>query len=137
MGTLRHWWDQFPKVSKQMIQALVRYNDDGYPTVDTANNEVPNPVESLLATIQNHFCSPVEDTQRKHKVALLGLQIRKLDDYDWYKKTFLKRVFQVGDSQKAFWKENFSLGYPMAWETWFMSNLRMLAVLPMATCSLK
>ncbi|GFS28285.1 hypothetical protein Acr_00g0000970 [Actinidia rufa] len=113
LGTLINWWDHLPKEAKAEIEASVRIDlSPGQPARDSEGQLIPNPVDSLLATIRTHFCGPLESDEKKHRAALMSLRIKSLDEYKWYKDVFLERVFYMPDCNRAVWKDKFLAGLP-------------------------
>jgi len=86
VGTLKNWWDHLPKEAKAEIEASVRIDlSPGQPARDSEGQLIPNPVESLLATIRTHFSFLVPSSKdwnwsKKGQVAFDDLKEAMISD---------------------------------------------------------
>ena len=73
---------------------------------------ISDAVETLIFTIAKTFVGDPEIFREKLLELLNNLKCKSLLDFQWYKDTFLTRIYSRSDSNKAYWKEKFLDGLP-------------------------
>ncbi|GAV91030.1 LOW QUALITY PROTEIN: zf-CCHC domain-containing protein, partial [Cephalotus follicularis] len=73
---------------------------------------IEDDVSTLIYNIANYFVG--DPTYLKDRTAdqLSNLRCRKLQDFRWYKDTFMTKVLTIEDANQPYWKEKFIIGLP-------------------------
>lgn len=122
-GNLLAWWERLPDAVKSSIQYSHKIGPDGNLLLNSFGQPIPNPVESLLATIRLHFGGLSDDTISKHTEILLNLRIRRVEDDPWYKNTFFARIYKIPDPFSIVLKDQFLAGLPKGFSQLVRENL--------------
>ena len=109
-GILKNWWENY-------IQ------EDEHNKIRTHTNSQgqPDNIETLIYTIVTKlFCSS-KDINAVTDILLTNLRCPTLEDYNWYKDTFLTYLLKRQDCRQLYWKEKFVSGLP---SLFFQSNIQ-------------
>ena len=65
-----------------------------------------------LSSPQSSFIYVEKKDEKQHRTTLLNLKISTLQDYKWYKYTFMSCIYKINDSQSHVWKDKVIAGLP-------------------------
>ncbi|KAH1262177.1 polyprotein [Glycine max] len=112
-GQLKGWWDNYlTNEEKSKIYSAVKTDPNGKVITNDDDKEIPDAVNTLIFTIAQHFIGDPSLWKDRSAELLSNLKCRTLEDFRWYRDTFLTRVYTREDSQQPFWKEKFLAGLP-------------------------
>jgi len=111
------WWDYYLTETDHLhiINSIQTYEDQS-PILDPSRNTIQDVVSTLILTISLYFVGNPSHLKDKNAELLSNLRCKKLNDFQWYKNTFLTRVMLREDSNRHFWKEKFLTGLPILLE---------------------
>ena len=69
-------------------------------------------IETLIYTIVTNFLGSPKDITAATDILLTNLRCPTLEDYNWYKDTFLTYLLKREDCRQPYWKEKFISGLP-------------------------
>ncbi|KAH1265538.1 hypothetical protein GmHk_01G001224 [Glycine max] len=93
-------------------QLKVKTYLNGKVITNDEDKEIPDAINTLIFTIAQHFIGDPSMWKDRSVELLSNLKCRTLEDFRWYRDTFLTRVYTREDSQQPFWKEKFLAGLP-------------------------
>ncbi|GAV74190.1 LOW QUALITY PROTEIN: zf-CCHC domain-containing protein, partial [Cephalotus follicularis] len=98
--------------SNQTTQETNKIIEQNNYTNNTNNETIEDVVSTLIYNIANYFVG--DPTYLKDRTAdqLSNLRCRKLQDFRWYKDTFMTKVLTREDANQPYWKEKFITGLP-------------------------
>ncbi|GAV92364.1 LOW QUALITY PROTEIN: zf-CCHC domain-containing protein, partial [Cephalotus follicularis] len=112
-GQIKGWWDNVLTTQQQNeILESIQVNELKEPILDTDNQTIEDAMSTLIYNIANYFVG--DPTYLKDRTAdqLSNLRCRKLQDFRWYKDTFMTKVLTREDANQPYWKEKFITGLP-------------------------
>ncbi|GAV61981.1 LOW QUALITY PROTEIN: MP domain-containing protein, partial [Cephalotus follicularis] len=112
-GQIKGWWDNVLTTQQQTeILDAIQVNELKEPILDNNNETIEDAVSTLIYNIANYFVG--DPTYLKDRTAdqLSNLRCRKLQDFRWYKDTFMTKVLTREDANQPYWKEKFVTGLP-------------------------
>ncbi|GAV88505.1 LOW QUALITY PROTEIN: hypothetical protein CFOL_v3_31927, partial [Cephalotus follicularis] len=121
---LKGWWDNVLTTSQQTeILETIQVNELKESILDS-NNEIIEDAVSTLINIAKYFVG--DPTYLKDRTAnpLSNLRYRKLQDFRWYKDTFMTKVLTPEDANQFYWKEKFITGLPILFAKKIKSKYR-------------
>ncbi|GAV77140.1 hypothetical protein CFOL_v3_20612, partial [Cephalotus follicularis] len=82
------------------------------PILNRDNETIEDAVATLIYNITEYFIG--DPTYLKDRTAnqLSNLRCRNLQDFRWYKDTFMTNVLTREDATRLYWKEKFITGLP-------------------------
>ncbi|GAV87346.1 zf-CCHC domain-containing protein, partial [Cephalotus follicularis] len=110
-GQIKGWWDNVLTTQQQTeILEAIQVNELKEPILDNNNETIEDAVSTLIYKIANYFVG--DPTYLKDRTAdqLSNLRCRKLQDFRWYKDTFMTKVLTREDANQPYWKEKFITG---------------------------
>jgi len=111
---LKGWWNyHLTETDHLHILNSVQTYEDQTPILDPSGNNIQDAMSTLILTISLHFVGDPSYLKDKNAKLLSNLRCKKLNDFQWYKNTFLTRVMLREDSNQPFWKEKFLAGLPI------------------------
>ncbi len=123
-GQLKNWWDKcLTEQGRQEIKTarkIVTYQQNN----QLLQTSEPDAVNTLLCTIYSHFIGDTSSKESRNSELLLNLRCRTLTDLEWYKDTFLSRVYEREDCKSAIWKEKFIQGLPKHFGQLVMDHIK-------------
>ncbi|GAV77456.1 LOW QUALITY PROTEIN: zf-CCHC domain-containing protein/MP domain-containing protein, partial [Cephalotus follicularis] len=111
-GQIKGWWDNVLTTQQQTeILEAIQVNELKEPILNNDNETIEDAVSTLIYNIANYFVG--DPTYLKDKTAdqLSNLRCRKLQDFRWYKDTFMTKVLTREDANQPY-KEKFITGLP-------------------------
>ncbi|GAV85198.1 LOW QUALITY PROTEIN: zf-CCHC domain-containing protein/MP domain-containing protein, partial [Cephalotus follicularis] len=112
-GQIKGWWDNVLTTQQQTeILEAIQVNELKEPILDNNNETIEDTVSTLIYNIANYFVG--DPTYLKDRTAdqLSNLRCIKLQDFRWYKDTFMTKVLTREDANQPYWKEKFITGLP-------------------------
>ncbi|GAV74657.1 LOW QUALITY PROTEIN: MP domain-containing protein [Cephalotus follicularis] len=112
-GQIKCCWDNvFTTQQQTVILEVIQVNELKEPILDINNETIEDFVSTLIYNIANYFVG--DPTYLKDRTAdqLSNLRCRKLQDFRWYKETFMTKVLTREDANQPYWKEKFIKGLP-------------------------
>ncbi|GAV87040.1 LOW QUALITY PROTEIN: hypothetical protein CFOL_v3_30466, partial [Cephalotus follicularis] len=111
-GKIKGWWDNVLTTQQQTeILEAIQVNEIKEPILDNNNETIEDVVSTLIYNIANYFVG--DPTYLKDRTTdLSNLTCRKLQDFWWYKDTFMTKVLTREDANQPYWKEKFITGLP-------------------------
>ncbi|GAV89703.1 zf-CCHC domain-containing protein [Cephalotus follicularis] len=112
-GQIKGWWDNVLTTQQQTeILEAIQVNELKEPILDNNNETIEDAVSTLIYNITQYFIG--DPTYLKDRTAdqLSNLKCRKLQDFRWYKDTFMTKVLTREDANQPYWKEKFITGLP-------------------------
>ncbi|GAV91444.1 LOW QUALITY PROTEIN: MP domain-containing protein, partial [Cephalotus follicularis] len=112
-GQIKGWWDNVLTTQQQTeILEAIQVNEFKEPILDSNNETIEDAVSTLIYNIANYFVG--DPTYLKDRTAdqLSNLRCRKLQDFRWYKDTFMTKVLTREDANQPYLKEKFITGLP-------------------------
>ncbi|GAV88189.1 hypothetical protein CFOL_v3_31612, partial [Cephalotus follicularis] len=112
-GQIKGWWDNVLTTQQQTeILEAIQVNELKEPILNNDNETIEDVVSTLIYNIVNYFVG--DPTYLKDRTAdqLSNLRCRKLQDFWWYKNTFMTKVLTREDANQPYWKEKFITGLP-------------------------
>ncbi|GAV88916.1 LOW QUALITY PROTEIN: MP domain-containing protein, partial [Cephalotus follicularis] len=112
-GQIKGWWDNVLTTQQQTkILEAIQVNELKEPILNNDNETIEHAVSTLIYNIANYFVG--DPTYLKDMTAdqLSNLRCRKLQDFRWYKVTFMTKVLTREDANQPYWKEKFITGLP-------------------------
>ncbi|GAV70376.1 LOW QUALITY PROTEIN: zf-CCHC domain-containing protein/MP domain-containing protein, partial [Cephalotus follicularis] len=112
-GQIKGWWDNVLTTQQQNeILESIQVNELKEPILDTNNETIEDAVSTLIYNIANYFIG--DPTYLKDRTAdqISNLRCRKLQDFRWYKDTFMTKVLTREDANQPYWKGKFITGLP-------------------------
>ncbi|GAV90248.1 hypothetical protein CFOL_v3_33657, partial [Cephalotus follicularis] len=90
----------------------IQVNELKEPILDNNNEPIEDAVSTLVYNITQYLIG--DPTNLKDRIAdqLSNLRCRKLQDFRWYKDTFMTKVLTREDANQPYWKEKFITGLP-------------------------
>ncbi|GAV90454.1 hypothetical protein CFOL_v3_33863 [Cephalotus follicularis] len=110
---IKGWWDNvLTKQQQTEILEVIQVNELKEPILNNDNETIEDAVSTLIYNIANYFVG--DPTYLKDRTAdqLSNLRCRKLQDFRWYKDTFMTKVLTREDANQPYWKEKFITGLP-------------------------
>ncbi|GAV91437.1 zf-CCHC domain-containing protein, partial [Cephalotus follicularis] len=110
---IKGWWDNVLTTQQQTeILEAIQVNELKEPILNNNNETIEDVVSTLIYNIANYFLG--DSTYLKDRTAdqLSNLRCRKLQDFRWYKDTFMTKVITIEDANQPYWKEKFITGLP-------------------------
>ncbi|GAV79667.1 LOW QUALITY PROTEIN: zf-CCHC domain-containing protein, partial [Cephalotus follicularis] len=107
-GQIKGWWDNVLTTQQQTeILKAIKVNELKEPILNNNNETIEDDVSTLIYNIANYFVG--DPTYLKDRTAdqLSNLRCRKLQDFWWYKDTFMTKVLTREDANQPYWKEKF------------------------------
>ncbi|GAV90744.1 hypothetical protein CFOL_v3_34148, partial [Cephalotus follicularis] len=109
-GQLKGWWDNVLTMQQQTeILEAIQVNVLKEPILDNNNEPIEDAVSTLIYSISQYFIGDPTYLKGRTPNQLSNLRCRKLQDFRWYKDTF---VIPREDANQPYWKENFITGLP-------------------------
>jgi hypothetical protein len=121
-GLLRAWWDNYltPEDRENIKNHVVRIVNENDEVIEERNDSF----EVLVANIAVHFMGDPQDEKNSSQEVLNNLKISTMDDYQWYRDTYLSYVLRRSDCAQASWKERFVSGLPPTFSQRIFAKLR-------------
>ncbi|GAV86628.1 LOW QUALITY PROTEIN: MP domain-containing protein, partial [Cephalotus follicularis] len=112
-GQIKGWWDNV-LITQQQNEILesIQVNESKEPILDTNNETIEDAVSTLIYNIANYFVGDLTYLIDRSADQLSNLRCRKLQDFRWYKDTFMTKVLTREDANQPYWKEKFITGLP-------------------------
>ncbi|GAV90106.1 LOW QUALITY PROTEIN: hypothetical protein CFOL_v3_33515, partial [Cephalotus follicularis] len=112
-GQLKGWWDNVLTTQQQTeILEAIQVNELKEPILDNNNNEpIEDAVSTLIYNITQYFIGDPTYLKDRTSDQLSNLRCRKLQDFRWYKDTFMTKVLTREDANQPYW-EKFITGLP-------------------------
>ena len=100
-GILNNWWENY-------IQEEER---NKIRTHTNSQGQLDN-IETLIYTIVTNFLGSLKDITAATDILLTNLRCATLENYNWYKDTFLTYLLKREDCRQPYGKEKFISGLP-------------------------
>ncbi|GAV62239.1 LOW QUALITY PROTEIN: hypothetical protein CFOL_v3_05763, partial [Cephalotus follicularis] len=100
-GQLKGWWDN-----------SIQTDEIDEPILDLNNEPIEDSVATLIYNITKYFIGDPTYLNDRTADQLSNLRCRKLQDFRWYKDTFMTKVLTREDANQPYWKEKFITGLP-------------------------
>jgi len=98
-GQLKGWWNYLlTEIQHLEILNSIPITEDQIPIIDFDGNTIQDAILTLILTISLHFIRDLSHLKNKNAGLLSNLRCKKLNDFQWYKNTFLTRVMLREDS---------------------------------------
>ena len=92
-GILKNWWENYIQ-ERERNKIRTHTNSQGQ-----LNN-----IETLIYTIVTNFLENPKDITAAIDILLTNLRCPTLEDYNWYKDTFLTYLLKMEDCGQPYWK---------------------------------
>ncbi|GAV64385.1 LOW QUALITY PROTEIN: hypothetical protein CFOL_v3_07903, partial [Cephalotus follicularis] len=112
-GQIKSWWDNVLTTQQQTeILETIQVNELKEPILDSNNEMIEDAVSKLIYNITK-YCAG-DPTFLKDRIIdqLSNLRYRKLQDFRWYKDTFMTKVLTRENENQPYSKEKFITGLP-------------------------
>ncbi|GAV83273.1 zf-CCHC domain-containing protein, partial [Cephalotus follicularis] len=112
-GRLKGWWDNVLTTQQQTeILDDIQVNELKGPILDSNNERIEDAVSTLIYNITKYFIGDPTYLKDRTTNQLSNLRCRRLQDFRWYKDTFMTKVLTTKDANQPYWKEKFITGLP-------------------------
>ncbi|GAV78450.1 LOW QUALITY PROTEIN: hypothetical protein CFOL_v3_21918, partial [Cephalotus follicularis] len=110
---LKGWWDNvFTKQQQTKILETIQVNESKEPILDSNNETIEDAVSILIYNIAKYFVGDPTYLKDRTTDQLSNLRCQKLQDFRWYKDTFMTKVLTREDANHPYWKEKFITRLP-------------------------
>ncbi|GAV90974.1 LOW QUALITY PROTEIN: hypothetical protein CFOL_v3_34374, partial [Cephalotus follicularis] len=111
-GQLKGQWDNVLTTQQQTeILESIQVNELKEPILDNNNETIEDAISTLIYNITLYFIG--DPTYLKDRIAdQLSNRCKKLQDFIWYKDTFMTKVLTREDANQPYWKEKFIIRLP-------------------------
>ncbi|GAV76870.1 hypothetical protein CFOL_v3_20343 [Cephalotus follicularis] len=114
IGQLKGWWVNVLIVQQQAeILDSIQIDEIGEPIFDLNNEPIENFVATLIYNITKYFIGDPTYLKDRTTDQLSNLRCRKLQDFRWYKVTFMTKVLTREYTNQHYWKEKFITSLPI------------------------
>ncbi|GAV58405.1 LOW QUALITY PROTEIN: zf-CCHC domain-containing protein, partial [Cephalotus follicularis] len=108
-GQIKGWWDDVLTTQRQTeILEAIQVNELKEPILDNNNETIEDAVSTLIYNITQYFLGDPTYLKDRTTDQLSNLRCRKLQDFRWYKYTFMTKVTREDANQP--YKEKFITG---------------------------
>ncbi|GAV80199.1 hypothetical protein CFOL_v3_23660, partial [Cephalotus follicularis] len=107
-GQLKGWWDNVITIQQQTeILDSIQINEIEKSIMNSYNKTVEDVDATLIYNITIYFIGDLTYVKDKTTEQLSNL---KLQDFRWYKNTFMTKVLTREDANQPYWKEKIDTG---------------------------
>ncbi|GAV71879.1 LOW QUALITY PROTEIN: zf-CCHC domain-containing protein, partial [Cephalotus follicularis] len=111
-GQIKGWWDNVLTTQQQTeILEAIQVNELKESILDNNNETIEDAMSTLIYNIANYFVGDPTYLKDRTSDQLSNLRCRKLQDFRWYKDTFMTKVLTREDANQPY-KEKFITGLP-------------------------
>ncbi|KAA0050633.1 Enzymatic polyprotein [Cucumis melo var. makuwa] len=111
-GNLRSWWhNHLTDANREAIKDAVLEKTEQGPNGDVVTIQ-PNSVNILVYAAIKHFVGRTTLYSDQSIEAFLGMKCPKMSDFEWYKDTFMSRLYNFTTCRDVVWKHKYVEGLP-------------------------
>ncbi|GAV56579.1 LOW QUALITY PROTEIN: zf-CCHC domain-containing protein, partial [Cephalotus follicularis] len=111
-GQIKCWWDNVFTTQQTKILENIQVNELKEPIIDNNNEPIEDAVSTLIYNVVKYFVGDPTYLKDRTTYQLSNLKCRKLQDFRWYKDTFMTKVLTREDANQPYCKEKFITGLP-------------------------
>ncbi|GAV91269.1 LOW QUALITY PROTEIN: zf-CCHC domain-containing protein, partial [Cephalotus follicularis] len=111
-GQLKSWCDNVLTTQQTEILEAIQVNELKEQILNNNNEPIEDAVSTLIYNITQYFIGDPTYLRDRTADQFSNLRYRKLQDFRWYKDTFMTKVLTREDVNQPYWKEKFITRLP-------------------------